>query len=376
MANGPLDLRIQPTFPISGVAQLLAQRPGREEQIRESQQRQELAPLQLALQAAQVGSQLATQGIERAKARVSLADREEQRQAIQELSDLSLRAQGPTTQVSAFGRQPPQRIPAPGAVPTGRAQPQLTPQQFQQQALGPATRLQPGIAAQTAIQRAQPPTPITPFQQKGFEIEREKITSRERIAAAGRQAAAAKPKQIPAELLKQEVELKSTLADIGTIEQELKSLPAGFFKGGIPSLSASITGGFLNPQVKAYNDNLNQRAVRFYRATTKDTRLSDFDARKSALPMMPKLTDSRPTQLLKTQSLRLTAEENLSLVTQAQKKAQDPTEVIRVQNIARNRLRNRGKIIERIAKFNAQNPNKTIPLTIDTVLQLEKQLGL
>lgn len=77
MANGIPDFRVTQQFPIAQAAELLQRRPVLEEQIAASQQQRELEPLEFALKAAQVGSTLASQSLERAATRQNLSRRQE-----------------------------------------------------------------------------------------------------------------------------------------------------------------------------------------------------------------------------------------------------------------------------------------------------------
>lgn len=82
-------------------------------------------------------------------------------------------------------------------------------------------------------------------------------------------------------------EAQSALAQM---DELLKAVPSGLLGGGLAKLGGMTGQGF--PEADAYESFKPAIAVKIYRGATGDKRLSDNDAKKRALPMLPNLTDS------------------------------------------------------------------------------------
>jgi hypothetical protein len=156
MANG--DFRFRPTLNVAGIADLLASRKIREEQIKQGKVQQKLSTLGTLMQAVQLGSNLATQGLARSQVRQEL----DARSAMTDiLARGSQPAPGPvTTQATVFDRPP-----AGAEGPVFQRQIPITPSvpfretpEFRQELLStfPGAPGGPQIVAQEAFRREDP----------------------------------------------------------------------------------------------------------------------------------------------------------------------------------------------------------------------------
>lgn len=112
MADTP-DFRFRSQFPVSGIASLLAQKPVLEQEMRIREEQNQRARFSSLLQAVELGSDLATQGLARSQAKQEM-------QAKQNLSD-AINAFGLIDQESA--RPITRSIPAEGPSPLGGERP-------------------------------------------------------------------------------------------------------------------------------------------------------------------------------------------------------------------------------------------------------------
>jgi hypothetical protein len=95
------------------------------------------------------------------------------------------------------------------------------------------------------------------------------------------------PKNEPAKLVEQQADLKNQSSIVTELRDKLAKIPDSL-SGAASSAAATLTGGILASETKAYNDYLPAAAVKIYRAMTGDTRLSDADAAARAYPLIPK----------------------------------------------------------------------------------------
>lgn len=163
------DFRFRSQFPISGVANLIASKRQREEQIRESQQQQKSQKFNDLMRLVQLGSTLATQGVARADARQKEQARTGLADAVANLSAIQER-QGET-----FLQSPIQQF-GPGGQPTGAVTPTLQQTTAlpaaQTEARRAAALVSPGSAAQRIL---QPPKPVDPLERELTQAKIEKI---------------------------------------------------------------------------------------------------------------------------------------------------------------------------------------------------------
>lgn len=99
---------------------------------------------------------------------------------------------------------------------------------------------------------------------------------------------------------------ESLLADLDAIEAKLQNVPTSVL-GAATSLASTVTGGSIGEDTKVYNDVKPAMAAKFYRAVTKDTRLSDQDAESRALPLFPSAYDAAAVRQKKLAFLRQAA---------------------------------------------------------------------
>lgn len=166
MANGDLlrnvqlpDFRTTQQFPIAETIAAIQRKPVLEEQLKSSKQQRQLEPLRFALQAAQIGSQLATSSVARAQAKEALREKTEKKQELtnlasiltgtleqqirplqQQLRPIQQQLRQATTQIQPTVQIPEARLPSgitptaqvPGPPVTGPAPQRLPPQQVTQ----------------------------------------------------------------------------------------------------------------------------------------------------------------------------------------------------------------------------------------------------
>ena len=102
-------------------------------------------------------------------------------------------------------------------------------------------------------------------------------------------------KSEPSKIKEQQLDIAGQQDLVSSLRDKLNSIPSsigGFATSGL----AKVSGGIIAPETKAYLDIMPSAAVKIYRSTTGDTRLSDADAAARAYPIMPKPWEPKELQ--------------------------------------------------------------------------------
>jgi hypothetical protein len=91
--------------------------------------------------------------------------------------------------------------------------------------------------------------------------------------------------------------------NVANLEKDVDKLPSGY-SGILSNIWGVVTRGANNPDLKTYNDSRPAIAVGLYRTLTGDTRLSDDDAKKRALPLIWDSSESKSVQKKKFENIK------------------------------------------------------------------------
>lgn len=158
MANGAPDFRFRNQLNVAGIANVLASKPGREEQIKASRQQRQLGQLSFLLQSVNLGSQLANSAINRSMVKQTRVAQAGLANAIESLTSVQQMAPTPILQspITQFQRLP-LGMQGPPFISSGQVQPTLGQTTAGQNALSRATtaaaRVSPKFAAQAIIKQ-------------------------------------------------------------------------------------------------------------------------------------------------------------------------------------------------------------------------------
>ena len=103
------------------------------------------------------------------------------------------------------------------------------------------------------------------------------------------------PKSEPSKIKEQQIDIAGQQDLVSSLRDKLDSIPSSIAGAGASGL-AKVSGGIISPDTKAYLDIMPSAAVKIYRSTTGDTRLSDADAAARAYPIMPKPWEPKELQ--------------------------------------------------------------------------------
>lgn len=102
-------------------------------------------------------------------------------------------------------------------------------------------------------------------------------------------------KSEPSKIKEQQIDIAGQQDLVSSLRDKLNSIPSSI--GGVATSGlAKVSGGIIAPETKAYLDIMPSAAVKIYRSTTGDTRLSDADAAARAYPIMPKPWEPKELQ--------------------------------------------------------------------------------
>lgn len=110
--------------------------------------------------------------------------------------------------------------------------------------------------------------------------------------------------QVPTAKQKEDFDkISAAEVNIANLEKDLDKLPTGYM-GILANVLNFVTRGDANPDLKTYNDSKPAIAVGLYRTLTGDTRLSDDDAKKRAMPLLWDSSEAKSVQKKKFENIK------------------------------------------------------------------------